>query len=155
MPSNIGRATNPPDADRSLGNRIRAIRKARGVSQKRLASAIGVSWQQLLYYEHGRSRVGIDRLHAIAVFLAAPIALFFAEDCGEVAFSEDELRVLGTAEALELLKLYANVVDIDVRQAIGRLVEASARIDASTRGESLPAGDNGAGQPACGIPKQA
>lgn len=46
--------------------RIRAVRKERGVSQRELARALGVSQSTLSRIERGERRVSVDRLVAIA-----------------------------------------------------------------------------------------
>ena len=43
--------------DRHVGRRIRARRNERGLSQNRLAEAIGVTFQQVQKYERGANRV--------------------------------------------------------------------------------------------------
>lgn len=46
--------------------KVRAVRKARGVSQRDLARAVGVAQSTLSRIERGERRVSVDRLVAIA-----------------------------------------------------------------------------------------
>ncbi|MEV7358226.1 helix-turn-helix transcriptional regulator [Kitasatospora sp. NPDC091276] len=61
----------PPDAYQlqerhAVGERIRHLRRARGMSQERLAELIGRDRQSIRHYEHGMTSVGLDDLAAIA-----------------------------------------------------------------------------------------
>ena len=69
--------THPVDV--SVGRAVRAERKARGFSQERLATAIGVSFQQLQKYERGSNRISASKLSDIAVALEVPVASFFSD----------------------------------------------------------------------------
>ena len=63
--------------DKAVGARIRAYRKARGMSQSALAEKIGVRFQQVQKYENGVNRVAASRLWQIAdAFHVDIIALF-------------------------------------------------------------------------------
>jgi transcriptional regulator with XRE-family HTH domain len=62
-----------------IGKRIRAQRLLVGVTQRTLASAVGIAWQQVHKYERGISRIGASRLAAIADALDAPISYFFGD----------------------------------------------------------------------------
>jgi transcriptional regulator with XRE-family HTH domain len=52
--------------DGRIGARLAEARKARGMSQAWLARRIGVSVGTVQAYEHGRARVTIERLQALA-----------------------------------------------------------------------------------------
>jgi transcriptional regulator with XRE-family HTH domain len=52
--------------DGRIGERLAAARKARGMSQGWLAKRIGVSVGTIQAYEHGRARIAVERLHALA-----------------------------------------------------------------------------------------
>jgi transcriptional regulator with XRE-family HTH domain len=72
------RARHEPDPiDVYVGNRIRAQRKASGLSQERLAQALGVTFQQVQKYERGANRVSASMLSRAAFALGAPIGSFF------------------------------------------------------------------------------
>jgi transcriptional regulator with XRE-family HTH domain len=52
--------------DGHIGTRLAEARKARGISQAWLAKRIGVSVGTVQAYEHGRARIAVDRLKALA-----------------------------------------------------------------------------------------
>ena len=58
--------------DVELARRIRAAREAAGLSQTEVGVRIGVSYQQMQKYEHGRNRLSVGRLVRIASALDLP-----------------------------------------------------------------------------------
>ncbi len=54
------------EADRLIGLRLTALRKARGLSQAALGAAVGITFQQIQKYERGRNRIGAGRLQTFA-----------------------------------------------------------------------------------------
>lgn len=65
--------------DVRVGENIRRRRTELRMSQQRLASAIGVSFQQVQKYENAQNRISAGRLYAISRVLDEPVALLFAE----------------------------------------------------------------------------
>ncbi len=76
-------ATNDDDdvrtIDRLVGRQLRKRRLELGLSQQRLADAIGVTFQQIQKYEHGSNRVVASRLYDLAKVLHVSVEYFFAE----------------------------------------------------------------------------
>ena len=68
----------PNPVDLHVGSRIRLRRKILGVSQERLADALGLTFQQVQKYERGANRVSASKLYEIAATLQTQIAYFFA-----------------------------------------------------------------------------
>src|ERR1051325_562705 len=64
--------------DAIVGRNIRVHRLARKLSQLALATAIGISFQQLQKYEKGANRVGAGRLVRIANALGVPVMALLA-----------------------------------------------------------------------------
>lgn len=60
-----------------IGNKIYALRLARGMSRQELAENIGVTHQQLQKYEKGINRIAVGRLILIAKALHKPIDYFY------------------------------------------------------------------------------
>ena len=60
--------------DRHVGARLRLCRHARGTKQTELASAIGLTFQQIQKYENGSNRISASKLYAIAAVLRTPIS---------------------------------------------------------------------------------
>lgn len=70
-------ADQPDPIDVYVGNAILTLRRRAGVSQQKLAEAIGVTFQQVQKYERGANRVSASTLSRIAHSLTAPIEAFF------------------------------------------------------------------------------
>lgn len=65
----------PVDAE--VGKKIRYRRWMLGMSQKHLADAVGVRFQQIQKYETGANRVSASRLYILSKALSVPPAYFF------------------------------------------------------------------------------
>jgi len=64
----------PDPIDVEVGERVRAIRLARKVSQSALGRALGVSFQQVQKYERGANRISASSLCYIAGHLEVEVA---------------------------------------------------------------------------------
>lgn len=114
------------DVDRLVGLRITALRKARGLSQTALGTAVGVTFQQVQKYEKGQNRVGAGRLREIARLLEVPVSAFFEED--DNGGQSDAFGFLGTQGAIELLRAYALIGDDQLRRDVLALVRTAAKM---------------------------
>jgi transcriptional regulator with XRE-family HTH domain len=93
----------PTTADRSMGNRLRLRRKVLGLSQEKLAQALGITFQQVQKYEKGANRISASRLQDIAKILEVPVVFFFevpatldeAHDSDEPSFADPLLKTSG------------------------------------------------------------
>ncbi len=63
--------------DDRVGRQIRKRRNDLGMTQEQLATALGISYQQVQKYETGANRVSAGRLHEIAKTLGSGVAHFF------------------------------------------------------------------------------
>ena len=63
-----------------VGERIRALRRARGMSAQDLADALRWPLDTLVNYEYGRRPLPLDRLAAVASVLAVPPAALLIAD---------------------------------------------------------------------------
>lgn len=70
-------ATTADPTDLFVGREIRARRKALGVSQEKLAAALGLTFQQVQKYERGTNRVSASKLFEVAKFLGCLPGDFF------------------------------------------------------------------------------
>jgi len=133
----------PNPIDVHVGGRIRQRRTLLGMKQEKLAEAIGLSFQQLQKYEHGRNRVGASRLFDLARVLDVPISHFFEEMAAGIA-DRSPSRIMGMPasmlqayaaepdpltkrETLELVRAYFKIVNPRVRRRLTELVKAIAR----------------------------
>ena len=63
--------------ERRVGLQVRQRRWQLGLTLAHVASAVGVSCQQLQKYETGSCRISVDRLWHIAAALDVPVSYFF------------------------------------------------------------------------------
>jgi transcriptional regulator with XRE-family HTH domain len=125
----------PNPIDLHVGARVRMRRRIRGVSQEKLALALGLTFQQIQKYERGANRISASKLYEIATTLQAPIAYFFEgladptlEDGGEApsAIAAEQLvhDFLMTGEGLELAGLFPRLRRGPLRRRILELLRA-------------------------------
>ena len=65
--------------DFQIGQRLRGLRVARGLSQTEVATKVNLSFQQIQKYESGKSSVSAAKLCALALALEIPVSFFFDE----------------------------------------------------------------------------
>lgn len=116
------------EQDRLVGQRIKLLRKSKGISQTTLGRALGVTFQQIQKYENGANRVGASRLSEVARVLEIPVSTFFEEGGGLVEQGQKEafefLRVPG---AVDLLNAFITIEDNRLRREVLALVRSAAR----------------------------
>jgi len=128
----------PNPVDLHVGARIRLRRRMQGVSQEKLAEALGLTFQQVQKYERGANRVSASKLYEIAAALRAPVSYFFdgladpASETGDQQCASNEQTVhtfLMTAEGLELARLFPGLTRGRVRRRFLDLMRALADVD--------------------------
>lgn len=67
----------PHPVDRHVGARLRLARQLLHVSQRAVADALGVTFQQMQKYELGSNRISASKLYAAADALGRPVGWFF------------------------------------------------------------------------------
>lgn len=95
---------------REIGEKLREIRKRRGLTQEQLAESVEVSFQQIQKYENGHTRMNTDKLQAIAHALAVPVSAFFDEE-------KNEERLLSQQE-MDIVKGYRALPSNEVRDFV-------------------------------------
>jgi transcriptional regulator with XRE-family HTH domain len=121
------------EQDRLVGERIKVLRKSKGISQAALGSAIGVTFQQIQKYENGMNRVGASRLSDIARVLEVQVSSFYD---GDEDGGEDRAEVFGflrTHGAINLLRAFSKIEDEQLRCAVLAVVRSAARIEQKQR----------------------
>ena len=66
------------EIDKHVGLRIRNRRVLMGLSQEKLADAVGVTFQQVQKYERGTNRVSASRLYTFSKILGVKIDFFYS-----------------------------------------------------------------------------
>jgi transcriptional regulator with XRE-family HTH domain len=134
----------PNPVDVHVGGRLRQRRTLMGMSQEKLAEAIGLTFQQVQKYERGANRIGASRLHQLARVLEVPVSYFFEEmahagapaGAEQPGFAEEppafEHDPMSRRETLELVRAYYRIPDGKVRKRVFEMVKAIA---ASGQGE--------------------
>ncbi len=138
-------APNPIDVH--VGNRIRLRRTLLGLSQDKLASLLGLTFQQVQKYERGMNRVGASRLWDVSRVLDIPIGFFFEDMDKDVAsqsprmfnvpeaeneFLEEEsaqyeVDPMQRKETLELVKAYYKIPNRKAAKHLFDLIVAMSK----------------------------
>lgn len=75
--SKVEQEKKPHPVDVHVGKRLRFCRRTKGMNQRTLGEAIGVTFQQIQKYEHGANRMGSSCLYEFSKLLSVPISYFF------------------------------------------------------------------------------
>jgi transcriptional regulator with XRE-family HTH domain len=131
----------PNPIDVHVGARVRLRRTLLGLSQMKLAEAIGLTFQQVQKYESGANRVSSSRLYDLAGILDVPLAYFFDEMSAGVSAqtpsalmrtkhrpeNEQEKDPLAKRETLEFVRAYYKIEVPAVRKRVFELTKAVAK----------------------------
>lgn len=142
-------AGGPNPVDVHVGGRVRLRRTLLGMSQERLAEAIGLTFQQVQKYERGANRIGASRLFDLSRVLDVPVSYFFEEMANTVAAASPRARgraapppvplppapvhggdPITRRETLELVRAYYRIPSREVRR---RLFELTKSVAAAAR----------------------
>jgi len=113
-------------ADVYVGERIRAMRIEKGLSQTDLGNRLGVTFQQVQKYEKGVNRVSAGRLAAIADLFETTIMSFYPDGkqakagydpCHEMSQSRSGVEL---ARAFNMLDSAKRAVVLSVAEALGK-----------------------------------
>jgi transcriptional regulator with XRE-family HTH domain len=110
--------------DAYIGARLRQLRLFRGLSQERVAEAVGITFQQVQKYESGTNRIPASRLYSLAQYLGVSLDYFFEgvakqestefPDYGDTPVA----KLLASREGMELIKAFAGLGDARLQRAI-------------------------------------
>ena len=131
--------------DKHVSTQIRNRRILMGLSQERLADAVGVTFQQIQKYERGTNRVSASRLWGFSKILGVSVDYFYKnldkDSDGMPAYGmadndQDGFQgisdatksipenILESKEVLDLLKAYYSVSDPKKRKEIIRFIKS-------------------------------
>jgi transcriptional regulator with XRE-family HTH domain len=120
--------------DQHVGQRVRAQRLLKGMSQQALAGALDLTFQQVQKYERGVNRIGAGRLSQIAAALGTSIG-FFYEGAPTASGPESErdpqmtrlTGFLATKDGQQLVRSFEAIPDGDLRHRVLALMVALSR----------------------------
>ncbi len=124
----------PHPTDKHAGQKLRTRRNMLGMSQTKLADALGLTFQQVQKYEKGTNRMGASRLQQISRILDVPVEFFFEglqhqqkqngqSDAPSLQYVSD---YLASADGLQLTRAFTQISDVSIRRSIVRLIERIA-----------------------------
>lgn len=105
----------PHPIDRHVGLRLRLRRRQLGISQEKLAEAVGITFQQVQKYERGANRVSASRLWELARALKVSVDHFFEgldpgdEDLPDMGPLKQAQAFLLTPEGVDLALVFPRV----------------------------------------------
>jgi transcriptional regulator with XRE-family HTH domain len=123
--------------DEHVGGRVRMRRMTLGMSQEKLADALGITFQQVQKYEKGANRVSASRLHHISHILQVSVPFFF-EGAPQVPAHHEDLgaapspaapspayvtEFLASSDGLALIKAFTQIKQPRLRRSIVNVVE--------------------------------
>jgi transcriptional regulator with XRE-family HTH domain len=123
--------TNPIDAH--VGNRVRVRRVLLGLTQEKLAQALGLTFQQVQKYERGTNRISSGRLFQLAQALDVPVSFFYVDLPGTPASGTAtpleptaDTDTMSRQETMELVRAYYRIPELPVRKRVFELVKTIA-----------------------------
>jgi transcriptional regulator with XRE-family HTH domain len=134
----------PNPVDRHVGRQVRMRRKMLSLSQTKLATGLGLTFQQVQKYEKGANRIGASRLQQIARILQVPVGFFFEgapnqqgayPTAGRAAIPEYVAEFMSTTDGLVLSKAFSRIKSAKLRRVVVTLVEQIAEEQAGSRRE--------------------
>ena len=140
----------PNPTDVHVGSRIRLRRTLLGISQEKLAEAIGLNFQQVQKYDKSANLVSSSRLVDLANALDVLVPYFFEEmsaavqgqtpvmlmDMKSLPPLSDEKDPMAKRETLELVRAYYCIPDPTVRKRLAELTKVIAKSSISE--EAIP-----------------
>lgn len=126
----------PSSVDIHVGKRLRMRRTILGITQEKLADALGVTFQQVQKYERGTNRVSAGKLYELSKVLETSISYFY-EGMGKSAnilgglsdnqqdgFESED--IMQKKETLDLVRIYYSVEDPKKRKELLNIVKSMA-----------------------------
>ncbi len=131
----------PNAIDVHVGLRVRLRRILMGLSQEKLADALGLTFQQVQKYERGVNRIGASRLYSLSKVLDVPISFFYddmpAAIAGQVrrqppglsesAAANYDAGPMSSRETMELIKAYYRIGDTGKRRKVLDLIRSMSK----------------------------
>ena len=127
------------EIDLHVGKRLRRRRRLLGLTQEKLANAIGIRFQQIQKYECGANRVTASRVYDLAKALNVSVSYFFeglpstmSTDTPANDRSAAEEDVMNKRETMELIRAYYGLGEKSRR----RLLDLAKSLQIDTKDDS-------------------
>lgn len=108
-----------------VARRVHARRVELGMTQKKVAEELGVSFQQFQKYEHARNRLSAGRLYQLADIFDTPITYFFegyqSEAIERTRLPESAIDTLASAR---LVKQFESIPSPALKQSVLNVIRA-------------------------------
>lgn len=123
--------------DEHIGTRLRQRRALVGMTQEKLAEAVGITFQQVQKYENGANRISAGRLFEFSTILDVPVDYFYdgakgsrksalgMAESGQAGFDGPE-DIMQRKETLELIRVYYSIQSPKLRKDLFNLVKSMA-----------------------------
>jgi transcriptional regulator with XRE-family HTH domain len=130
----LAKTRGPSPIDIHVGSRMRMRRMALGMSQEKLATALGLTFQQVQKYEKGANRMSSSRLQQAADVLGVAAAFFF-EGAGGGPYQPDGSALspayiddfVASEEGLRLAKAFMRVRPAVRRRIVDLVNEVASK----------------------------
>jgi transcriptional regulator with XRE-family HTH domain len=114
--------------DVHVGQKLRNRRSLLGMSQDKLATSIGLTFQQLQKYERGTNRISAGRLWMLSRALEVPIDYFY-EGLAEPVQKLVPDETLSRKETLDLVRVWYKLPETVRRAFYGNMKMLSKQYD--------------------------
>jgi len=125
----------PTRSDSILGQRLRELRRAREMTQKELASMVGVTGAQLHRYETGATRIAASRLMLVAEALGVRTDELMGDHAPHV--HSNPAPSLPNDDIVELVQVFSSIEDRKNRCAVVAVARMFAAQHSMSSGEEL------------------
>ena len=123
------------EVDLYVGTRLRLRRSLVGLTQDKLAQALGITAQQVQKYENGMNRMGASRLLQVSQILKAPVQYFF-EGLEELEVISEPLCTnisfqshAPSSDTQEILELLDKIKNPQIRHHLLMLIRYLSKTD--------------------------
>jgi transcriptional regulator with XRE-family HTH domain len=122
--------------DRHVGARVRLRRTLMGLSQEKLGTALGLTFQQVQKYERGSNRISASKLYEMSHVLDVPVSFFFQDLADQTmnavrGFADQaaepfDHEQISRRETAELMRAYYQIGNAKVRRKMLDLMKSMA-----------------------------
>ena len=129
------------EIDKFIGSKIKFKRASLGITQGKLGSILGLTFQQIQKYEKGTSKVCCSKLYEISEFLGVPMYYFledlesnknkelFHDNTEKFTFNNIDTLDIKNTEIVLLIKNFNKIKNKEVRKNILSLIKVASKIN--------------------------